>query len=73
MENSTKATVARILEYAHLLLSKGTQSNLPRITTKEWKNILLENEDTFTHSGYIWKMLGKRIGPGVYEITFKRR
>ena len=39
-----------------------------RITTKEWRTILLEGKDTIIFRGHMRKLIGKRIFPGVVEI-----
>ena len=40
-----------------------------RMTLKEWKRILLENKDTIIFKGQARKLIGKRIFPGVIEIS----
>ena len=39
-----------------------------RVTTKEWKNILLNNQDKIIYKGTVVNLIGKNIGAGVYEI-----
>ncbi len=39
-----------------------------RVTVKEWREILLAEMDTIVFRGAIVKLVGKRVGPGVYEI-----
>lgn len=39
-----------------------------RVTAKEWRGILLNGEDKIVVNGHARRIIGKRIGPGVYEI-----
>jgi len=43
---------------------KSTQ----RITTKQWRNILLAGEDTIVTKGLVRKMGAKNLGAGVIEV-----
>ena len=40
-----------------------------RMTSKEWKEILLNKEDRITFQGRVRKLEGKNLGAGVYEIS----
>lgn len=42
-----------------------------RIPTKLWREILLSDLDRPIIRGEIRQLVGKRIGPGVYEITLE--
>ena len=39
-----------------------------RMTTKQWKEALLKEEDIFAFRGHVTKLIGRRIGPGVYLV-----
>lgn len=39
-----------------------------RMTTKQWKQILLNNEDTIIYKGYLYKLKMKNLGCGVVEV-----
>lgn len=39
-----------------------------RITSKQWSEILLANDDTVIYKGNIFKFKADIIGPGVVEI-----
>ena len=39
-----------------------------RITTEEWKKLLLEKDENIIYHGRLRRLLGKRIAPGIYEI-----
>lgn len=40
-----------------------------RMTTKEWKNILLEEKDTIIYHGLVVKLKAKKMGYGVVEVS----
>lgn len=42
-----------------------------RVTTQEWKSILLNELDRPIVNGEIVQLVGKRLMPGVYEIRAK--
>ncbi len=42
-----------------------------RVTTKVWTEILLSDLDRPLIHGRIRQLVGKKIGPGVYEITLQ--
>ena len=39
-----------------------------RVTTKQWRNMLLEGKDTMIKNGRIRKIVAKRLGAGVLEL-----
>ena len=39
-----------------------------RMTTKEWKEILLNYEEQIIFRGNLIRLIGKKVGPGVYEV-----
>ena len=39
-----------------------------RITTKQWRTLLLNNDDHIVFNGKIYRLEGKHLGVGVYEI-----
>ena len=39
-----------------------------RITTKQWKQILLNKEDRILFHGRSYQLIGKNLGAGVVEI-----
>ena len=40
-----------------------------RVTTKEWKQLLLDQNDSVVFRGHVRKLVGKNLGAGVYEIS----
>jgi len=40
-----------------------------RITTKQWKELLLDDNDSVIFRGQVTKLKGKNLGYGVVEIT----
>ena len=40
-----------------------------RITTKEWKQLLLNDEDVLIFKGRVTKLVAKNLGHGVVEIS----
>jgi hypothetical protein len=42
-----------------------------RITTKQWREMLLNEHDRLIYNGRLRTLQGKKIGPGVYEISKK--
>lgn len=42
-----------------------------RVTTEEWKGILLNELDRPIVNGEIVQLVGKKVGPGVYDIRAK--
>ena len=43
-----------------------------RIKTKDWKDLLLNDNDRIIFHGKIRKLIGKNLGAGVYEISKKK-
>lgn len=39
-----------------------------RMTTKEWKTVLLAGDETLFYRGNMAKLKADRIGPGVYDV-----
>lgn len=39
-----------------------------RMTTKEWKKLLLANEDSIIFRGHVRRLIAKSLGCGVVEI-----
>lgn len=39
-----------------------------RVTTKEWKQLLLEHNDSVVFKGHVRKLKARNLGAGVYEI-----
>ena len=56
---------SRILSDGHWTMEKFTQ----RITTKQWKEILLNEDDKFIARGYLRQLSAKRLGAGVVEVS----
>lgn len=44
-----------------------------RMTTQQWKKILLDNEDYVFYKGHKIPLKGKRLGTGVIEISKDRK
>lgn len=44
-----------------------------RVTTKVWRDILLSELDRPILGGEIRQLVGRKIGPGVYEVRLKAR
>ena len=42
-----------------------------RMTTNDWRFMLLNQYDRPTIRGHVRQLVGKRIGPGVYEIRLE--
>lgn len=42
-----------------------------RVTTLQWRAILLEELDRPIVRGHLRRVIGKRIGPGVYELRLE--
>jgi len=40
-----------------------------RMTTKEWKQLLLHHEDTVIYNGLIRQLQAKKLGYGVVEVS----
>ena len=40
-----------------------------RVTTKEWKQLLLNDDDQIIFHGRLRKLIGKNLGVGVIEIS----
>jgi len=40
-----------------------------RITVKDWKALLLNDDDSVICNGRFYRLKGKNIGAGVYEIS----
>lgn len=40
-----------------------------RMTTKEWKNILLDGKDTIIFHGLVTPLKAKKLGHGVVEVS----
>jgi len=55
----------KILDLQHWTSANYTQ----RITTKEFKLMLLNDDDQVIFKGRVTKLIGKRIFPGVIEIS----
>lgn len=43
-----------------------------RMTTKDWKQILLDNKDQITYCGFLTKLKAKNLGCGVVEVSKER-
>lgn len=43
-----------------------------RVSTSVWREILLSDLDRPIVHGQIVQLVGKRIGPGVYEVTIEK-
>ena len=39
-----------------------------RMTTKQWREILLDDDDSVIFKGLVRKLIGKSIGHGVVEV-----
>ena len=44
-----------------------------RIKAKDWKALLLNNDDQIIFHGRVTPLVGKNLGCGVYEITKQER
>ncbi len=44
-----------------------------RITRREWKMVLLHNDDRITFEGRVYPLVAKKLGYGVVEISKKPR
>jgi len=53
-----------ILNDGHWVFEEYTQ----RVTTKEWKQILLSGGDKIIFRGHLVQLKGKNLGAGVVEI-----
>lgn len=42
------------------------------MTTKHLKETLLATDGKILACGYLWDIVSKRIGPGVYRVSLKR-
>ena len=42
---------------------------IQRVTTKEWKSMLLNGQDRLIYRGIIRQLKAKALGVGVYEIS----
>ena len=40
-----------------------------RMTIRQWRRILLNNEDKITFNGFITQLVAKNIGSGVVEVS----
>ncbi len=40
-----------------------------RMTTKEWKQILLNEDDTVIFEGRVWRLKARSLGCGVVEVS----
>ena len=40
-----------------------------RVTTKEWREILLDGDDRMIFHGRVRQLVGKKLGAGVVEIS----
>ncbi len=40
-----------------------------RVTTKEWKEMLLNDRDHMIFCGHLRRIVGKKLGAGVVEIS----
>jgi len=40
-----------------------------RVTTKTWRRVLLEERDRIVFQGRVRRLVAKRVGPGVYEVS----
>lgn len=54
-----------ILEQGHWQSDKYTQ----RMTSKEWKEILLNRQDVIIYKGKLTKLKAKNLGAGVIELS----
>lgn len=48
-----------------------TKGYTQRMTSKEWKDILLEEKDTIIIAGELRQIVAKSLGSGVVEISLK--
>jgi len=39
-----------------------------RMSTSQWRQLLLEERDTILYRGDLVRLKGVRVGPGVYEV-----
>ena len=71
MNKTTKATYdkKRILHENHW---KGEHFK-QRITASEWKQLLLHNDDEVIFEGHIRKLVAKKLGYGVVEISKEKK
>ena len=45
------------------------QDYVQRMTTKEWRQILLKGDDTVIFQGRTWRLVAHSIGYGVVEVS----
>jgi hypothetical protein len=57
-----------MLSNNHWVLEEFSQ----RMTTKEWKQILLDEQDKIIFKGYMRRLVAKRLGAGVVEVSKKK-
>jgi hypothetical protein len=53
-----------IRDQAHWLYENYVQ----RMTTKEWKQVLLNEDDTIIFKGRLWRLKARSLGYGVVEV-----
>ena len=46
---------------------------MARVTTEQWKQMLLDERDSFMALGHLWQLRATRVGPGVYEIRAEEK
>lgn len=54
-----------VLNSAHWVVESYAQ----RLSTKDWKRVLLNNDDTVTFQGRVRKLVAKNLGFGVVEVS----
>ena len=42
-----------------------------RMTTKQWRDVLLSEQDKLITNGRLRQLIGKNLGAGVYEVSKK--
>lgn len=45
----------------------------PRISSQEWRDVLIADEDTIIVRGSIYKILATSLGSGVVELRYEER
>lgn len=47
------------------------EDHTQRITTKDWKEVLLDNRDKLIKQGHIRQLVAKNLGYGVVEVSLE--
>lgn len=47
---------------------RNPHSQSIRVTTAQWRQMLLDDRDSFMAIGKLWQLNATKVGPGVYEL-----